>query len=215
MAFRLRLRGSLSRIAEDVLQALSDIDKCDLVLSRETLRILVLAEDRRFHYHFGVDLLAICRAVFMRVRSGRLQGASTIEAQFVRTVCGRREITLRRKVRESICACIVSLQRPKDKIATAYLDCAHYGFARPGIRYAADVLAYDLGNLSVEEACELVARLKRPVSCGSRSESLRALQLRRRADWLRLRYLATRGSPKGARLPRKLGDGCSVDLSEI
>ncbi len=63
-------------------------------------KFLIVGEDHRFYYHPGVDILALCRAVWKNVFSGTRQGASTIAMQFVRTITGRYEKTWRRKVIE-------------------------------------------------------------------------------------------------------------------
>lgn len=168
----------------DIKKVLRVVDRCNLDISADVIRILVLAEDRRYFFHLGVDPWALARAAFKRVSMGRIEGASTIEAQLFRTVSNRREVSLRRKFREMIGAVIVSVLRPKDRIARAYLRCAYFGFRRPGIRHATKALGYDLSALTLGETCELVARLKRPARLGLNEGCLQLRLLRERAVWL-------------------------------
>lgn len=53
------------------------------------INFLISAEDHRFRYHTGVDPIAILRAIYIYIRYGKYQGASTIEQQFIRTVTCR------------------------------------------------------------------------------------------------------------------------------
>lgn len=167
---------------------------CDLRLTLEVVNeasasldpvlfsALIAAEDRRFLFHCGIDPISILRAAIHWLLWRRLEGGSTLEAQLVRTISGRREISLRRKLREAAIASTVSLLKPKRRIAMAYLEVAYFGFEERGIRFAASALSVDLGKLSVFDACNLVARLKRPSWESVESPSNRLL--RRRIAWL-------------------------------
>lgn len=145
-------------------------------------RALIAAEDRRFLFHRGIDPISVCRAAMRWLLWRRLEGASTLEAQLVRTISGRREISLRRKLREAAIASAVSLMKSKRRIAMAYLEVAYFGFEERGIKFAAAALSVDLGKLRVSDACDLVARLKRP--SGEPAGSPRNSLLRRRIAWL-------------------------------
>ena len=51
----------------------------------EFLRMLIAHEDRRFHNHYGVDILALARACMEAVRAGRfVSGGSTLTMQVAR-----------------------------------------------------------------------------------------------------------------------------------
>ena len=71
------------------------------------MEMLVTGEDRRFLRHCGFDPAAIARAAFWTLR-GRLQGASTIEQQLVRTITGEKQIRTTRKIREILLAASVA-----------------------------------------------------------------------------------------------------------
>ncbi|MCD4863717.1 biosynthetic peptidoglycan transglycosylase [Pseudomonas sp. PLB05] len=122
---------------------LKDFSKCILAVERSRARrvdgisdalihTLILAEDHRNKLHFGVDPLAIVRALKVRVFEGKRQGASTIEQQLVRTITGRYQKSPRRKVREQILAVMVSSVFTKEDLARCYLMVAYYGVGLVG-----------------------------------------------------------------------------------
>ena len=88
---------------------------------------VVAAEDHRFFLHSGVDFYAIGRAIF-RFSSGMVEGASTIEQQFVRTVTGRTERTFKRKVWEQILAASINQRCNKRAVLHTYCCIAYFGF---------------------------------------------------------------------------------------
>lgn len=108
-------------------ECLETIDQNEVDLSASFVSYLSIAEDHRFYLHCGVDHFAILRAIYVRLFKGNIQGASTIEQQFVRVVTGEYERKLMRKIKEQILAVLVSNKRGKEKIAKAYLSIAYYG----------------------------------------------------------------------------------------
>ena len=123
---------------------------------------LVAAEDHRFYDHCGVDAIALLRAFCQLLCYGRLQGASTIEQQLVRTVTTRYERTLRRKLREILLATCVGEVLTKDETSGLYLMVAHYGWGMEGLYRACGSLGVEVLSLSNIDAASLVARLKYP-----------------------------------------------------
>ena len=95
-------------------------DAADESIAGIFVHALIAAEDRRNPFHPGIDPIGIARAICARLTESKLQGASTIEQQFVRVVSNRYEITLPRKIREQILAIAVSRRRRKDQISSAY-----------------------------------------------------------------------------------------------
>lgn len=126
------------------------------------LQALVAGEDRRFFRHSGLDAVAMVRAAWQFAAYRRIQGASTIEQQLVRTLTGRYERTLRRKAREMLLATCVGDVLDKPQIASTYLLVAHYGWGMMGVVQACRRLGYDLCTLSRKQAASLIARLKYP-----------------------------------------------------
>jgi len=123
---------------------------------------LVAAEDHRFYSHSGLDLVAVARAIWQRVLRGRIQGASTVEQQLTRTIRGRYERTLSRKLSEVLLASTVGEAFSKPHILRIYLTVAHFGWRMQGASRACAILGLDLTSLAPPQAASLVARLKYP-----------------------------------------------------
>ena len=97
---------------------------------------LIVAEDKRFLYHPGFDIIAICRAIIFKCYKGIKSGASTIDQQLVRTLTNRREKTFQRKISEIILASAINTKLNKMEIANYYLCYAYYGWHMHGIHQA-------------------------------------------------------------------------------
>ena len=148
-------------IRSDIQKCLEVIDSTKIEFPFQFLLSLIVAEDHRNSLHPGIDPIAVIRAVYAWLRFGRIQGASTIEQQFVRTVSGRYEKKISRKIREQIIAVAVSRRRSKLQIATAYLSIAFYGTKRIDIK----TLINTETELPVSESGNIrgiIARLKYP-----------------------------------------------------
>lgn len=126
--------------------------------------ILILAEDHRFFQHHGVDIISICRAIWRRATTGAIEGGSTLEQQLVRILTGRYERTLQRKVREVCLASLVTKAIPKSEIPSLYLSVAYFGWRMNGFLQVCRLLGLNHRQLSVQQAADVVARLKYPQS---------------------------------------------------
>jgi len=124
---------------------------------------LVAAEDRRFHAHPGVDLLAIARAARANLRAGRVvQGGSTLTQQTARLLFGRPP-GFRGKAVEAWRAIRLDLQLSKREILTWYVNRAWFGRGATGVEAAARAwFDESAARLSVAEAAALVALLPAP-----------------------------------------------------
>lgn len=96
---------------------------------------LLAGEDHRYLFHRGVDPIGIARAI-VRTLSGRLEGASTLEQQLVRTLLSDYRISFRRKAREALIASTLADHFSKTEILSAYLSVAHFGYEIRGIQNA-------------------------------------------------------------------------------
>ncbi len=123
---------------------------------------VILAEDHRNALHPGVDVMAMARAVWVRLRFGQVQGASTIEQQFVRVITNRHERTVRRKIREQVLAVMLVRRTPKRQIASAYLAVAFYGSGSVGLQGLRQRFGRNLEKVSFSQALGMVAQLKYP-----------------------------------------------------
>jgi len=134
-------------------------------LDRVLTEMLITAEDRRFLHHSGFDPAAIARAAFWTLR-GRLQGASTIEQQLVRTITGEKQIRSSRKIREILLAASVARDHSKAESARAYLGIGYYGTGMEGLTRATRRAPFPAPQASTAEkhnwAAGMVARLKYP-----------------------------------------------------
>ena len=126
--------------------------------------LLILAEDHRYESHFGFDPIAIVRAACRIIVSNKLEGASTIEQQFVRTITKKYEISLLRKSEEIAIAVLISLNNSKIDIAYSYLSTAYYGFNIVGYKSASKVFLSDKTSKDSDlfHGASIVALLKRP-----------------------------------------------------
>jgi hypothetical protein len=143
------------------------------------IEALIIAEDRRYLTHKGFDLRAICRAICSLISQRGLQGASTIEQQFVRTVTDHRRRTIRRKLREIVLANWCSNRFSKEAIAASYLTIAYYGKSATGLAQVLRRLDADPHFLNIEEAATVVTALRYPLT-DIQSEAQNARFARRR-----------------------------------
>ena len=125
-------------------------------------RLLIVGEDHRFVNHNGVDVIALCRAIWKTCFCGFRQGGSTIAMQLARTLTGRYERTILRKISEIIVAIQLTKHLPKERLPVLYLWCGYYGWHMNNFREACRMLEIDPDNSSLTEDAELVARLKYP-----------------------------------------------------
>lgn len=89
--------------------------------------IILAAEDRSFFQHQGVDFLAILRACFQNIFSGRrVSGASTITMQFIRLQTNYPR-NWSSKIKEAWYAQKLERYYSKDQILKAYLNNAPFG----------------------------------------------------------------------------------------
>jgi penicillin-binding protein 1A len=100
---------------------------------------VISIEDKRFESNSGVDIRAIARAFVQDVlHSGNVQGASTIEQQFVKNALqAQSHRTLFEKLREAALAYQLAHKWSKEKIITEYLNTIYFGNGAYGIEAAA------------------------------------------------------------------------------
>ena len=157
-----------------------DWNKLKEIISNETIKIeiikddvsinklidyLISAEDHRYKYHVGFDIIAIIRAFRNRILYKKQEGASTIEQQLVRTIIGKYEKSLSRKLREICLAFALKLFIDKKTIALTYLNIAYYGTDFKGLDKILKKFNLKKGDYINDNICaEIVSRLKYPES---------------------------------------------------
>lgn len=123
---------------------------------------LIAAEDHRSQYHFGIDHIGIVRAFYIWLNKNEIQGASTIEQQFVRVVTGDYKKSLVRKFKEQLLAIALVNKRNKSNIAKAYLAIAYYGYKCEGTKGIINIIGKELESASEAQVISVIARLKYP-----------------------------------------------------
>ena len=135
---------------------------------RPLVDAVLVAEDRRFFQHRGIDLPAVFRAVAANVRHGEIrQGASTITQQLARTLFLARERGWGRKVHEAALALLLEFRYAKPRILEAYLNTIYLGqdgdVAVHGVPAAArHFLGKDLAAVRADEAALLAGAISSP-----------------------------------------------------
>lgn len=158
---RVMIRLRLCGLHDDLQRCLAAVDIAPSIPNRFVVT-LVTAEDHRSWLHPGVDPISVLRVLLLWARTGRVQGASTIEQQLVRVVLECYEKTLRRKLREQLVAVALSSKRSKAQIAKAYLGKAFYGSGQHGLSALTCACKPNLETTSQESISYMVARLKYP-----------------------------------------------------
>ena len=129
------------------------------------LRDAVIAtEDRRFHYHFGVDPIGLARAMAANVRAGAIvQGGSTITQQLAKNLYLSSERTVARKLQEVVLAIWLEVRFSKDEILELYLNRVYFGAGAYGVEAAAQrYFGKPARHVSLAEAALLAGLLKAP-----------------------------------------------------
>ncbi len=100
---------------------------------------MVVAEDRNFSNHSGVDYLANVRAAIELIKhKGEItQGASTITQQLARNIFITKEVTYTRKIKEIFLAQELERKYTKDQIMEFYLNSIYFANGHYGIQSAA------------------------------------------------------------------------------
>lgn len=121
-----------------------DEDRHDVPLTEIAphLQHAVLAiEDRRFHYHPGVDPIGVVRALVHNLRPGRrLEGASTLTQQLARTLFLSNTRSIGRKLNEASIAMLMEFELTKSQILELYLNRVYLSGGVYGVQTMAEHL---------------------------------------------------------------------------
>ena len=89
---------------------------------------LKIVEDRKFDTHWGVNPMAIARAMWVNLRAGQIeQGGSTLTQQLVKSYFLDNRRTMGRKIEEAIMAVLLELHFEKPDLMNAYINEIHLG----------------------------------------------------------------------------------------
>jgi penicillin-binding protein 1C len=126
-------------------------------------KTILQKEDKYFYYHFGVNPVAVTRAFFRNIFTGRrTSGASTITMQVARALEPKRR-NLGNKLIEVFRALQLELKYSKDEILQLYLNLVPYGGNIEGVK-SASVLYFgkNPNHLSLAEITALSIIPNRP-----------------------------------------------------
>lgn len=137
----------------------------------------IAIEDHRFYEHGGVDLQGIVRAAISNLRSGTVQGASSLTQQYVKIsqqysalLEGNEEAARAavekdylRKLRELKYAVTLEKKMTKDQILEGYLNLVYYGDQAYGVEAASQhYFSVPASKLSLSRAALLAGLTQNP-----------------------------------------------------
>ncbi len=146
----------------------------------------ISAEDKNFYKHFGIDILAIFRAIFTNIftyyTDKRVIGASTITQQVVKNLLLSNELSYERKIKEIILAVRIENILSKDEILELYLNDIYLGFGSYGIGTASlNYFNKSINELNLSEISFLAALPKAPNNYNPLTKYSQAIE---RRNWV-------------------------------
>lgn len=168
----------LYEIAGDERRTLVKIDEIPQYVQDAT----IVAEDRKFYQHGGIDYKGIIRAMLFNVTTfdPTGQGASTITQQLVKNAILTTEQTYTRKIKEIILSLALERRYTKDEILQMYLNEIPYGSTNYGVESAA--MAYfgkSVEDLTLAEAATVAGLPQSPTTFLNHPD-----KLQERRDWI-------------------------------
>lgn len=152
-------------------------------IPEKVIAAFLVAEDKNFFYHPGLDPARIFKALFQNFRKNQqsqsLVGASTITQQVAKNFLVGNEKSFLRKIREAFATLILEQQLSKERILELYLNQIYLGNGAYGIQAAA--LKYfkkSVEELTIAEASLLASLPKAPAQL-SASKNAAKLETRR------------------------------------
>jgi 1A family penicillin-binding protein len=133
-------------------------------VSPHLINAIIATEDRRFYWHFGVDVQGTLRALLVNLRAGEtVQGGSSITQQVAKSVFFDSTRTLERKIKEVPAALALEMKFSKDEILSIYLNRAYLGAGATGFQAAAErYFGKSAAEVNPAEAAMLAGLLRAP-----------------------------------------------------
>ncbi|MGD9163945.1 MAG: penicillin-binding protein 1B, partial [Chromatiales bacterium] len=178
---------------------------------------LIAVEDHNFEHHFGIDPLAIGRALVANIRATRVvQGGSTLTQQLVKNFFLTSERTFWRKFNEMLMALILEWRYSKDEILEAYANEIYLGQAggRAVHGFALASRFYfnrPLQELDLSRTALMIALVRGPSAYDPRQHPERALQRRN----LVLDLMQERGVIDGAAAQQAKSRGLGIEAGSL
>ena len=144
------------------------------------------SEDKNFYNHYGIDILAILRALLTNIininSNKRVVGASTITQQVVKNLLLTNELSYSRKIKEIILALRIENILDKDEILELYLNDIYLGYGSYGIGSASlNYFNKSIYDLELHEIAFLAALPKAPNNYNPKKNYFKALE---RRNWV-------------------------------
>jgi penicillin-binding protein 1B len=134
------------------------------------IETVLTIEDRRFYSHFGIDPIAVGRAIWANfTKGGVVQGGSTITQQLAKNLFYSPQRTMGRKFKEALAALVLEVKYTKHSILESYLNEIYlgqagfvsiYGMSEAAHRYFGKTLQ----QLTVDEVAMVAGLIKGPNS---------------------------------------------------
>jgi penicillin-binding protein 1A len=127
---------------------------------------MIAVEDRRFHYHPGVDPVGVLRGIAVSFqKDDKVRGVSTISQQLARNIFLTSSRSYGRKVREGILALALERRFSKEQILELYLNRVYFGGGAYGIDAASRrFFGHSAESLSLSESAIIAGLVKAPSS---------------------------------------------------
>lgn len=127
------------------------------------IQALIVSEDKRFHSHYGVDVLAKARAIIYNLKSLSFsQGGTTLSEQVVRILIDSPKSVWNRWV-QSWLSLILESRYTKDEILEFYINQVPFSSNRRGFTQAANLyFGRDIETLNKSEMLALIVMLRAP-----------------------------------------------------
>ena len=134
------------------------------------INAFIAVEDRSFYKHWGLNMLAIGKALYEDIRARRIvRGASTITQQLARNLFLTQEQTLTRKIKEAIVAVRIERHYTKDEILQMYLNQIYFGDGAYGVEAAArQLFGKSASDLTLAESAMLAGLPRNPTAYSPR-----------------------------------------------
>ena len=147
------------------------------------VKAFMAAEDDRFYYHPGVDIMGLLRAAVQLVSTGRIQsGGSTITMQVAKNFFLSHERVFSRKFNEILLALQIEQELTKNEIFELYLNKIYLGNRAYGVEAAAQVYyGKSIDELSLAQQAMIAGLPKAPSRYNPINDPDRALI---RRNWI-------------------------------
>jgi penicillin-binding protein 1A len=133
-------------------------------LPQHLINAFLAAEDRRFYYHFGVDVFGVARAAIANLmRRGVSQGGSTLTQQLAKNLFLTQERTMARKAQELVLALWLEGKFSKKQILAMYLNRVYFGSGAYGVEAASQrYFGKSARQVTLAESAMLAGLVKSP-----------------------------------------------------